>query len=349
MHRELDRRVYAETISPWLPSRILDCHVHIGLEQHRAPVSAERVKRIPAIQAAAPQSWEDYRAATKMLFPDKQVSCLAFGFVYKEIDTHRENEYVLSGIRDAANAAGGLFVTRPSWDSDLIAEAFSAGFLGIKPYPDLAPQDTLEGSIYDFLPRNHLRTLDQLGGILMLHLPRAGRIADPDNIREVLEIYEAFPNIRIVLAHIGRAYCLPTAKKGLHHLVDAEGILFDTAANLNADVLEYALDTVGPGRMLYGSDLPVMLMRGIREHVGEDYINYTDAAHSWKASRKSPAVEAGYTYFLYEELKAIITAIKRCGLEQDAIDRVFYSNGNRLLGNRTNDSEPLHNVTAVGG
>jgi len=331
MYREVDRRVYEKAISPWLPSRILDCHVHIGLAQHRGPVSPERIKQIPSIETAAPQSWEDYRAAAEMLFPDRQVSCLAFGFVYKEIDTRRENEYVLSGICEPANRADGLLVTRPSWDPELIAEAISAGFLGIKPYPDLAPQNTLEVSIYDFLPRSHLKMLDQLGGILMLHLPRAGRIADPANVREILEIYEGFPNIKLIVAHIGRAYCLPTAKKGLRHLVDAKGILFDTAANVNADVLQYALETVGPDRILYGSDLPVMLMRGVREHIGEEYFNYTDADYSWNTNRKSRDEEAGYTYFLYEELKAIIAAVNRCGLGQDATEKVFYSNCDSLL------------------
>ena len=207
----------------------------------------------------------------------------------------------------------------------------SQGFLGIKPYPDLAPHGTNEVSIYDFLPRAHLAVLDKFGGILMLHLPRHGRLGDAHNIREVLEIHESYPSVKLILAHIGRAYCLPAAERGLPHLVDARRIYFDTAANLNADVFQYALEVVGPDRLLFGSDLPVTMMRGVREHIGEEYINYTDGPYSWNTNRKSPEEEANYTYYVYEELRALIRAVERAGLGFDALEKILYSNSAGLL------------------
>jgi uncharacterized protein len=276
-------------------------------------------------------TWETLRDTYKLLFPRQKASVLTFGGVFKEIDVERNNEYILSGTVNAENHAYGLFVTRPEWNPGVIADALARGFRGIKPYPDLAPTDSLEISIYDFLPHSHLAALNERSGILMLHLPRKGRIADPDNIRELLEITEAYPSIKVIVAHIGRAFCLPTAQQGLPFFRDCSRIYFDTSANLNSDVFEYALETIGPDRILFGSDLPITLMRGVREHVGDNYINYTDAPYSWNVNRKSPEEEASYTYFLYEELRAIIDAVKRTGLGVETMEKILCSNSAKIL------------------
>jgi len=329
--RLVDRRVYEEEIAPWLPSKIIDSHVHIGLADHFGPIAPERYKADWAMEVGVDQSWEQLRESLAMLLPCREVSVLAMGVPFQEVDLSRNNDYVLAGALEPENRALALFVTRPEWDASVIERALSRGFVGIKPYPDMAPNAGAEPSIFDFLPKAHLEVLDRLGGVLMLHLPRKGRLADPDNIRELLELADTYPSIRLIVAHIGRSFCLPTVQRGLPHFADRKNIHFDISANLNADVFAYALETVGPERLIYGSDLPITLMRGVREHVGEDYINFTDGAYSWNTNRKSPEVEADYTFFLYEELKAIIAAVQRVGMGKEALERITYSNAAALL------------------
>ena len=48
--------------------------------------------------------------------------------------------------------------------------------------------------------------MDELGAIVMLHIPRNGRLKDPVNLAQIMEIKQEFPNIRLIIAHIGRAY-----------------------------------------------------------------------------------------------------------------------------------------------
>ena len=328
----VSEKVYRDELSAWLPPVIWDCHLHIGLSEHSRPISPERFKEIWALEVASCFSWDRMREARALLFPDKEMKTLAFGWVYREMDIERNNDYVLHGLRDGTNHALGLAVTRPEWSESDLARLLDAGFIGIKPYPDLAPQCTNEVSVFDFLPHAHLRLLNERAGVLMLHLPRAGRLADPDNVRDLLEINDRYPRVKLIVAHIGRSYCLPTAEKGLPHLADRPAIFFDTAANLNAGVFAYALDLVGPSRILYGSDLPVTLMRGVREHVGDRYINFTDGNYSWNTNRKSPAEEAGYTYYLYEELLALKNASERAGLGADAVRRIMHDNCAEILG-----------------
>jgi predicted TIM-barrel fold metal-dependent hydrolase len=326
-----DQRIYEQELGPWLPPHIIDIHVHVGLAEHAGPVSAERRKAIWALDVAEAQSWEQLRRNYALLFPGRRVSALAFGGVYREVDVDASNRYVLAGVTDQRNDAQGLFITRPEWDAERIAEAMAQGFHGIKPYPDLAPPEIKSPGIFDFLPHPHLATLDELGGILMLHVPRDGRLGDADTIREVLEIADRYPHITLIVPHIGRAYCLPTAQRGLPHFADHSGVYFDTSANLNPDVFQLALETVGPERVLFGTDLPVMMMRGVREYEGEKYINFTDGPYSWNVNRKSPEEEAKYTYYLYEELRALIAAIQRCGMGVAEMEKIMYSNSARIL------------------
>ena len=333
---DVSKRVYEEELRDWLPDRIIDCHVHISHSEFTGEVSPERHAQIWAMEVAPHEpTWELLRTDYQTLFPGKELWTLAFGNVYREVDIEANNDYVLAGGQDPVNKARVLAVTRPEWDAERIVELLQQGFLGIKPYPDLAPAGMENASIYDFLPREHLAAADEAGAIVMLHLPRPARLGDPENVKELLEIHESYPAVKLIVAHIGRSYCLPTAQSGLPALADAKGIYFDTAANLNADVFAYALETIGQERILFGSDLPVMLMLGVREHVGEKYINYTDGDYSWNTNRKSPEEEANYTYFLYEELRAIKDAIKRTGLGEEAVQRVFYSNCADLLGLNT--------------
>ncbi len=329
--REVDRRIYEEELLPWLPERIFDCHVHVSRAENCLPISPERLERLWAFEVGAFQTWPELRARYKALVPRQTVEALVFGGVYREQHIEGENDYVRMGMVQPENQSKGLFVTRPEWPAERIAEAMVDGFLGIKPYPDLAPQGAEGASLRDFVPHEHLAMLDSLGGVMMLHLPRPGRLADPRNIAELRELRQKYPSIRLIVAHIGRSYCLPTALAGLPHFADDPGVYFDTAANLNADVFQYALETIGPDRILYGSDLPVTMMRGVREHVGDRYINYTDGDYSWNTNRKSPEEEASYTFYLYEELRALIAAVERAGMGKAELEKIVFSNAMRLL------------------
>jgi len=330
--RPHDRDIYEQEIAPWLPARIYDCHVHVGLEQHCGPVSPERIKANWAMEVGSAQSWEILQRRHRLLFPDREVCTLAFGGVFREIDLEANNAYVLAGARDPANRACGLMVTAPEWPATRIEEGLAQGFRGVKPYPDLAPMGSERARIADFLPDHHVEVLNRHRGVLMLHLPRPGRLADPANLEDLTALADRYPGIRLIVAHVGRAFCLPTARKGLAPFVSRPNVHWDIAAHLNADVFRLVLETMGPDRLLYGSDLPITIMRGEREHRGEMYINYTDAPYSWNTNRKPPEVEARYTFFLYQELRALVQAVQACGMGRKEMAQIMFGNCARLVG-----------------
>ena len=63
-----------------------------------------------------------------------------------------------------------------------------------------------EVRIFDYLTHEHMEVMNELGGIVMLHIPRSLRLRDPVNLAQMLEIDEKYPNAKVIIAHIGRAY-----------------------------------------------------------------------------------------------------------------------------------------------
>jgi len=329
---DLHSRIFREQIGPWLPPRMVDIHCHLSLRENCGPVSPERMKKMWAMEVGAHQTWEELQQTSNRLLPGIQLRFLAFGAPFREMDIHAENRYVLEVLRQAQGSVCGLYVVRPDESPAAVEKALESGFLGLKPYPDLASgPEGGEPGVFDMIPGSLLGPLNDRRGILMLHLPRPGRLADEDNIREVSDLVEEFPGIRTIVAHLGRAYCLPNAEKGLPRYPQAPNLYFDISANVNPDVFELAIEIVGTGRLLYGSDLPITKIRLKRECVGDSYVNYTDGDYSWNTRRKSPEEEASFTYFLYEELLALIEAARRRGLSPPDLEPVLHTNGLRLL------------------
>jgi glutamate-1-semialdehyde 2,1-aminomutase len=165
-----------------------------------------------------------------------------------------------------------------------------------------------------------------------LHVPKAARLGHPDNLREIREIRRRYPNLILVIAHLGRCYTEPHALEGLLPLADDPGIYFDTSAVLNPASHRIALQHIGPQRILYGTDNPVMYMRGRRQYRGRSYINRTNYDFFFNREREAPEVEAQYTLYLYEDLLAIKQACAEAGIqERQQIEAIFHDNAARLI------------------
>jgi hypothetical protein len=189
----------------------------------------------------------------------------------------------------------------------------------------------IESSIFDFLPRHQLEVLDDRGAWVTLHVPRAGRLGHPDNVREIREIRRRYPRVKLVVAHLGRSYTLPHAEEGLLPLADDEGLYFDNSAVLNREVHDLALKHIGPRRILYGTDNPIFYLRGRRQWEGRAYRNRTSHPFWFNKERESPEIEARYTLYMYEALRALKQACEKNGLGREAVQAIFRDNAAALI------------------
>ena len=329
---DVDHEFYEKHLSGFLPPRMFDFHVHVGEPRHFQPLSLQRLRANWALECGYILPFDDLRDAYRHLFPGAEVSQLCFGFPIQEARLPALNGYVAEHI--AKKEAFGLYISEPGEDADALRRNLIEGrFSGLKPYPDLVRgKAEAEISIFDYVPKSHMAAVEGLGLILLLHLPRPGRLKDPANIAELKEIAREFPKLKLVIAHVGRSYCLSFAKEGMPQLSDCPNFFYDIAAVLNPDVLEFTLREVGAKRILWGSDFPILFLRGRQEWRGDRYVNFTPQTFMWNVERRPPEEEARYTLYVYEQLRALREACERVGASRGDVEGVMYSNAMDLLG-----------------
>ena len=328
----LDAVFYAEHLHPRLPERIFDVHVHLNLPEHVALVPEERWRSDWALESGHLLPVEDAYACARELFPDARYAIAGMPWPIREADLAANNRYL------AAKRAQGLLApfmaVRPEWDPEAVErDLVEGGFVGFKPYGDMV--SGVKGaslSIFDFLPPRQLEILERHGRALLLHLPRQERIADPDNVRELREILRRYPRVPVIVAHLGRSFCPYYLREGLRLLgPDARGLYFDTSAVINPETYELAFGELPVERILFGTDMPILLWHGRRTWTEREYRNLCREPFSWNLQRESPEVEATYTLFLYEQMKAILDACDRHRLRPEQKDGLFWANARRVL------------------
>ncbi len=228
-----------------------------------------------------------------------------------------------------------LLVSTPDWTAEEVTQRVrDGGFLGLKPYLNFAPAHIASGdiTIEDFLPHAHLEAADDGSWLVMLHIPRRDRLRDPVNLEAMLEIERRYPNLQLIIAHIGRAYCQEDVGNAFEVLQDTERMLFDFSAHTNAQVMEGLIRTVGAKRILFGSDMPILRMRMRRICRDGKYVNlvppglYGDVSDDPNMGEVSREEGERLSFFMYEELLAFREAAEATELSTTDVEDVFYGN-----------------------
>ena len=330
---DLDRNYFRDNLEKRLPKKILDSHTHMCLPEHVASIPQSRIDSDWALQSASEMSFEDARGFVEALFPGIEYNFAAFPLPIKEADTDGNNKYITSLIK-TKKISHGLFTSRPETDVGLIEEALiNGGFIGLKPYPDfVAAFKGAEVSIFDFLPKEHCALAEKLNKCIVLHLPRAGRFADENNIKELKEIALTFPNLKIIIAHIGRCFnpcylenAIKEMGETLHHF------WFDTAAVMNPQVLKIAMEILHDDRLIFGLDLPVLLFHGSRRWTETTYLNVCREDLPWNKHIEGKEAEDKYTFFIYEQLNNILNTMEEIGKKEAYKNAFFCDNAKQLF------------------
>ena len=338
--RDHDRALYDGELRDFLPERIVDVHTHVWLDRFCAHAKEEFARTVSwPSRVALDDSIEDLVATYELLLPGRSVTPLIFSSVSEGDDIHALNDYVRSSARLMRYPA--LIFAHPTWSAvELDRRIRSGGFLGVKVYLSLSPAylPRKEIRIFDFLPLHQLHVLDRGRRVVMLHIPRDGRLRDPVNIEQMLEIERSFPGVRLVIAHVGRAYCEEDVGDAFERLAGTRNMVFDFAANTNETVFAKALRAFGPERCLFGSDLPITRMRMRRVCEEGRYVNvvprglYGDVAGDKNMREVDPPESEKLSFFFYEELLAIKRACSALSLARADTEAVFNTNARRVLG-----------------
>ena len=328
----VDFPFYKEHLRDFLPDRIIDVHTHSGNNPGRQPCDPEPTFWPEWVTFGCGMPVPNLLDAYLKMFPGKEVFPVCFSTSTRQ-DVDERNAYIAEELQQYKNIWGFLW-TLPDWSKDeLIHRVSRGGFSGIKPYLNMVQDIPVEDiTIFDYLPHHHLEAAEEHGWVVMLHIPRKERLADPVNIAQLKEISRAYPKIKLIIAHVGRSYCPRFGIEGIPPLRDCENLLFDFSANTNQVVMELLIREVGPKRILFGSDMPITAMRAKRICEGDEYVNYVRHA-DWEdnRTRRNVEEEERYTFFLYEQILAFKRAAVACHLTKSDIEDVFFNNAYRLL------------------
>ncbi len=335
----VDKAFYEKELRPWLPKRIIDCHTHIWLKEHVTGVDdALRSCAWPQM-VAEDNSIEDLNETNRLLFPDNEVIPVLYSHAIVTVDLSQSNPYV----RQSAARFGypSLYLAHPGEPAEQVERnVIEGGFSGLKVYLEFAPSYLPKNEIrvFDFLTHEHLALCNRHGWVVQLHIPRPRRLADPVNYYQMLEIEEKYPDLQLLIAHLGRAYADEDIGDALEALKDTKRMVWDFTANTNQNVMERILAAFGPERVIYGSDFPIFRMKARRVVENGYYINEIPKGSLGDVSTDPHMREIdgadgeSITFFIYEEIASCIRAANRLGLSKADLEKIFFGNSARIFG-----------------
>ena len=339
---ENDKRIYEEELKDFLPDKILDVHTHVWLDKYTVPRPADEDMRMvmwPKL-VAKDNSIEDLQETYRLMFPGKEVSALMFTSEVHSIESgRRNNEYVAECSKKTGWPA--LYYSHPTQSPDEVERMIrKGGFLGIKSYLSLSPAYIPEAEIriFDFFQKEQLKRMDEMGAIVMLHIPRNGRLKDPVNLEQILELKTEFPNVRVIIAHIGRAYVREDVGNAFtDYLCRVPDLMYDFTANCCEYAITEVIRHATPEHVMFGTDMPILRMRTHRIEENGTYINlvppglYGDPSQDRHLREVSPEEAEKITFFCYEELLAFKRACKTLGCTKEDVSDMMYGNAKKLI------------------
>lgn len=334
-----DREIYEKELRDFLPEHILDVHCHLWKNQFNdlkqyAVGDPKRCVTWPSL-VATENPIEDLLETYELLFPGKDMKALVFA---GGDPSAANNSYVA----DSAQKVGfpALYYSHPQESADAVEYQIRRGhMLGVKSYLDLAPKYLPEREIriFDFFPKHQLERLNEMGAIVMLHIPRPGRLKDPVNLAQIIAIKKEFPNIRLIIAHIGRAYTKEDVGNAFDVLSEVPDLMFDFCANCCEYAITELLRNTGSTHAMFGMDMPILRMRTHRIEENGTYINlippglYGDPSQDSHLREVSPEEAEKITFFAYEELLSLKRACKTLGFGKAEVENIMYNNAMGLI------------------
>jgi len=323
---ERNLKIYNEEIRDFIPQKIFDFHVHVFNEEILP-------KRNPGLELPGVHiknyTISELKNDMKSIYPGKEFFAVVFGYPEYSYDSDINNKYV---ERNSDRKAIFPFrLVRPDEVPEKIEEEIKASnFFGIKPYLNYVtwkPPDDIE--INDMIPESIMEVVNRYGLIVMLHIPRKARLADPVNQKQICDLALSFPDTKIVLAHTGRAYYLKNIVGSIERIKNLKNVYCDISMINNWEVLEYLFKHFDHKRIIYGTDIPISLCGGKSIEINDQYTYVT--RYPWHLSISDDHKKLVFTSFIYEEIRAVKKAKSRLNLGMNFLEDIFYNNGMELI------------------
>lgn len=332
-YQTVDLPFYKNEIAPILPARILDFHTHAWScadwrakpwEEHDAGKYMVSAEEYP-IDALLHDG--------RRVFPDRDYEAVVFGNPTPAAIREKDTAFIAAagkhrGVYPLMLAGKDFDVPRKEIEETLLG----GNFLGYKVFLNWYGNDYGDVRIEDMLSANEMELANEKQLIVLLHVPRSGRLADPVIQEGVQRLAKDYPESQIVLAHCGRCYLPSEMKAAIGAISDLTNVYMDTSMVMDPLALQIAMDTIGSRRLVYATDFPVAAMRGRRVRVMDHWVDVVLDGYPESAFRvQSDDIRA--TFMALEIVVAIRDAATATGISDDELKSIFHDNGKVLLEN----------------
>jgi len=171
-----------------------------------------------------------------------------------EKDTDIYNQKIINLSKENKSIHGFFWIQKHRIKDDLaiLKKDLNDGLIGVKfhgSYENLPVNSDIYEPIMEFL--------NDKESLLLIH---CGRFKDGDpssatSFIHGLKIAQKFPKIKVILAHMG-GNDTAIVKRAVNAALEFKNIFFDISGTSTPFRIEYAVKTLGPNRILFGSDYP---------------------------------------------------------------------------------------------
>ena len=330
---DYDKFYYENELKNFLPDKFIDFHVHIWKSD--MPLAGKSNGGSTWTHLVADEmTAEDMYNTFNTLFPNQEVTPLVFGGVDQNVDA--VNDYVVQE-KKKFDFPALLRTDYIMTGEELEEQVKKGGFIGLKPYLTFCPPyiPASEIRIFDYLPEEHLKTADKNGWIVMLHIPRSKRLKDEVNLAQIMEIEEKYPNLKLVVAHVGRAYSKQDLGDAFDLLKNTKNMYFDFTANVCDDAIKACIEAVGTKRLIFGSDLPISIMRMYRT-IDENGFYYNNVpaglyGDTFDDPHMKISPKEDITLMIYEQIAALKRVAVDMKLTDAQVEEIMYTNAKQLI------------------
>ena len=336
--------MWDEELKDWLPKTIFDGHIHIGVKEAMGEISQAR-RKIPLMTFNC-LPYEEVVDWYENIYNGKTIiGIIACGFPFMEVNIEAANDYIVSLI-EKDNRIRGFILANPKNTQQTIdefkkAEDKGCKFTGVKPYYDLLGKDILrngiEATIDEFIPVDLLQFMNEQSLPMILHASSVG-MGDKKNQDYVTFIAKEFPNIKMMLAHMGRYENIEQFNNFFNSgCLEYPSVYLEMSSATEPKVYEKVLKNKDLWtRLIFGSDLPYGLIPGVEYHskeTGPTFISRIN--YLWSdpgLQTKCADLIEKLTYNTYHTIKALKDAFGNLQIEDSSLkENIFLKNIQRIL------------------
>ena len=323
-YRDCDRQVWEEELADFVPSRILDAHIHCFWRSAVTGVDPDSLKK-------EDNDLETLNQWAEVLYPGRRMQYLILGHPFPGTDVAKHVELNRSEIDGVPGVRHNRLVTPSCKLEDIERDLKHPQFVGLKPYrTHSVTGDIAQCRIHEFLPHEQMEFANHHGLWVTMHLSRFHGCADHLNLQDLEEYTtKRYPNLKWLLAHCARSFTYWPMQEAVERLRDMPNIHYDTSAVTDPRPYISLLTKEDTRRIFWGSDgVGAAFFHGHYAALGRAWEHY-DAD---RGDLQFPHCDGRPILAVYEQLLSMKFAAEMAGLSKDQVEGLFWRNAATALG-----------------